>query len=37
MIQDISYARQGTVKMKSMNERWKTVYEIWSGDDESYN
>ncbi len=32
----ISYARQGTVKMKSMNERWKTVYEIWSGDDESY-
>ena len=25
----ISYARQGTVKMKSMNERWKTVYEIW--------
>lgn len=33
----ISYARQGTVKMKSMNERWKTVYEIWSGDDESYN
>lgn len=29
----ISYARQGTVKMKSMNERWKTVYEIWAGDD----
>ena len=25
----ISHARQGTVKMKSMNERWKTVYEIW--------
>ena len=25
----ISYAGQGTVKMKSMNERWKTVYEIW--------
>lgn len=25
----ISYARQGTVKMKSMNERWKIVYEIW--------
>ena len=33
----ISYARQGTVKMKSMNERWKTVYEIWSGDDKSYH
>lgn len=32
----ISYARQGTVKMKSMNERWKLVYEIWSGDDGSY-
>ncbi len=32
----ISHARQGTVKMKSMNERWKTVYEIWSGDDKSY-
>ena len=32
----ISYARQGTVKMKSMNERWKTVYEIWSGDADSY-
>ena len=32
----ISYARQGTVKMKSMNERWKTVYEIWSGDDKSH-
>ncbi len=29
----ISYARQGTVKWKSMNERWKTVYEIWSGTD----
>lgn len=27
------YARQGTVKMKSMNERWKTVYEIWTGAD----
>lgn len=25
--------RQGTVKLKSMNERWKTVYEIWSGAD----
>lgn len=33
----ISHARQGTVKMKSMNERWKTVYEIWSRNDESYN
>lgn len=33
----ISYARQGTVKMKSMNERWKKVYEIWTGDDESYH
>ena len=33
----ISHARQGTFKMKSMNERWKTVYEIWSRDDESYN
>ena len=33
----ISHARQGTVKMKSMNERWKTVYEIWSGDDKSYH
>lgn len=32
----ISRVRQGTVKMKNMNERWKTVYEIWSGDDESY-
>lgn len=32
--QYISYARQGTVKMKSMNERWKTVYEIWTGADE---
>lgn len=29
----ISHARQGTVKMKSMNERWKTVYEIWVGGD----
>lgn len=27
----ISYARQGTVKMKNMNERWKSVYEIWEG------
>ena len=25
----ISYARQGTFKMKSMNERCKSVYEIW--------
>lgn len=32
----ISYARQGTVKMKNMNERWKRVYEIWTGDDETY-
>lgn len=32
--QYISYARQGTVKMRSMNERWKTVYEIWAGTDE---
>ena len=31
----ISHARQGTVKMKNMNERWKIVYEIWSGDDKS--
>lgn len=31
-----SYARQGTVKMKNMNERWKRVYEIWTGDDETY-
>ncbi len=23
-------ARQGTIKMKQMNERWKAVYEIWS-------
>ncbi len=30
----VSHARQGTVKMKSMNERWKTVYEIWTGNDE---
>lgn len=29
-----SYARQGTVRMKNMNERWKTVYEIWGNDDE---
>ena len=29
----ISYARQGTVQMKSMNERWKTIYEIWDGAD----
>ncbi len=28
-----AHARQGTVKMKSMNERWKAVYEIWIGDD----
>lgn len=27
----ISCARQGTVQMKKMNERWKVVYEIWSG------
>ena len=27
------YARQGTVKMKNMNERWKTVYEIWNAAD----
>lgn len=32
----ISYARQGTVKMKNMNGRWKTVYAIWTEDDESY-
>ncbi|HCT89912.1 MAG TPA: hypothetical protein DF613_00800 [Lachnospiraceae bacterium] len=25
----ISHARQGTVKMKNMNERWKIVHEIW--------
>lgn len=31
-----SYTRQGTVKMKSMNARWKRVYEIWVGDDEPY-
>lgn len=30
----ISYARQGTVKMKSMNERWKTVYAVWTGKDQ---
>lgn len=23
-------ARQGTIKMKQMNERWNVVYEIWS-------
>ena len=27
----VKNARQGTVKMKSMNERWKTVYEVWIG------
>ena len=27
------YARQGTVKMRSMDERWKIVYEIWTGAD----
>lgn len=27
----VKNARQGTVKMKSMNERWKTVYEVWTG------
>lgn len=32
----VANARQGTVKMKSMNERWKTVYEIWTGDDERH-
>lgn len=32
--QYIDNARQGTVKMKSMNERWKAVYDIWTGDDE---
>ena len=32
--QYVANARQGTVKMKSMNERWKTVYEIWTGDAE---
>lgn len=31
--QYISNVRQGTVKMKSMNERWKAVYEIWAGAD----
>lgn len=25
------HGRQGTVKMKNMNERWKTVYGIWNG------
>lgn len=29
----ISHARQGTVKMKNMNERWKIVHEIWIGQD----
>ena len=29
----ISCARQGTVQMKSMNERWKAIYEIWDGAD----
>lgn len=33
----ISYARQGTVKMKNMNERWKAVYEIWNGSDNGDN
>lgn len=28
-----AHARQGTVKMKSMNERWKAVYEIWIEED----
>lgn len=31
----ISHARQGTVKMKNMNGRWKAVYEIWTGEDET--
>ena len=31
--QYISCARQGTVQMKSRNERWKVVYEIWNGSD----
>ena len=31
--QYISCARQGTVQMKSMNERRKVVYEIWNGSD----
>lgn len=31
--QYISCARQRTVQMKSMNERWKVVYEIWNGSD----
>lgn len=34
--QYIEHARQGTVKMRSMNERWKIVYEIWTGDDRQY-
>lgn len=29
-----SFARQGTVQMKSMNERWKIIYEIWDGADD---
>lgn len=29
-----SCARQGTVQMKSMNERWKIIYEIWDRADE---
>ena len=29
-----SCARQGTVKLKNMNERWKAVYEIWAGANE---
>lgn len=33
----ISYTRQGTVKMKSMNERWKIVYGIWVGYDGAYH
>ena len=30
----IENARQGTGKMKSMNERWKTVYEVWTGENQ---
>ncbi len=30
----VEKARQGTVKMKSMNERWKTVYAVWTGKDQ---
>lgn len=33
----VANARQGTVKMRSMNERWKTVYEIWTGKDAQYD